>query len=148
MLVILERQASWFRSWVAGVNIRGLVGLHLTRFVGIAFLVLGRRGELPPAFATPAGWGDIVVASLAVFLLIAGGSPTGDRRRLFRLWNGLGMLDLVFVVLTAARLALADPVSMSALLRLPLCLLPTFLVPLLIASHVWLFRRLAVPESA
>lgn len=95
-LVFLERQAEWLRSWIAGVSIRSLVGLHLTRFVGIAFLVLGRRGELPPAFATPAGWGDIVVASLAALLLLGGRAPrlapspprgpsvymTGRRRRL------------------------------------------------------------------
>ena len=58
-----------------------------------------------------------------------------------------GLLDLLFVVVTAARLGMADPASMAALLRLPLSLLPTFLVPLLLASHVLLFailgRRLA-----
>jgi hypothetical protein len=46
------------------------------------------------------------------------------------------------VVVTAARLGLADPASMAALLRLPLSLLPTFLVPLIIASHVILGLRL------
>jgi hypothetical protein len=45
--------------------------------------------------------------------------------------------------MTAARLAAADPSSMRALLRLPLSLLPTFLVPLLMATHVWIFVRLA-----
>jgi len=47
------------------------------------------------------------------------------------------------VVVTAARLATADPESMVALLRLPLSLLPTFLVPLIVASHVVLGVRLA-----
>jgi hypothetical protein len=37
---------------------------------------------------------------------------------------------------------MADPESMAALLRLPLSLLPTFLVPLIIASHVVLGLRL------
>jgi len=32
------------------------------------------------------------------------------------------------------------------LLRLPLALLPTFVVPVIIASHIWLFGRL-VPAS-
>ena len=57
--------------------------------------------------------------------------------------NLLGMVDILFVVATAARLAAADPESMAALLRLPLSLLPTFLVPLIIASHVVLGVRLA-----
>jgi hypothetical protein len=54
-----------------------------------------------------------------------------------------GLIDILFVVVTAARLVLADPASMSPLLRLPLSLLPTFLVPLLIASHVVFGIRLA-----
>jgi hypothetical protein len=58
------------------------------------------------------------------------------------MWNTLGMVDIVFVVLTAARLALAEPESMAALLRFPLNLVPMFLVPLIIASHVLLFVRL------
>ncbi len=145
-LIGLERRARWLRSWVATVNIRALVALHLTRFVGIGFLLLGQRGELPAAFATPAGWGDITVATIAGLLLIAGDPASTRWRGWFRLWNGLGLLDLAFVVVTAARLALADPGSMGALLRLPLCLLPTFLVPVLLASHVWLFRRMANPH--
>ena len=147
-LIVLERQAGWLRAWVAAVNVRGLVALHLTRFVGIAFLVLAQRGELPPAFAVPAGWGDIAVASCAGLLLLGGGTPTGKRRTLYQVWNGLGLLDLVFVVLTATRLAMADPDSMRALFRLPLSLVPTFLVPLLLASHVWLMRRLGGERDA
>ena len=53
------------------------------------------------------------------------------------------LADILFVVVTAARLGVADPESMAALLRLPLSLLPTFLVPLIIASHVVLGVRLA-----
>jgi len=55
----------------------------------------------------------------------------------------LGLADILFVVVTAARLGVADPESMAALLQLPLSLLPTFLVPLIIASHVILGVRLA-----
>ena len=50
-------------------------------------------------------------------------------------------MDILFVVVTAARLGLADPASMMELTHLPLSLLPTFLVPLIIASHVVVFVR-------
>ncbi|MGH7535834.1 MAG: hypothetical protein ACREMG_09625, partial [Gemmatimonadales bacterium] len=91
----------------------------------------------------PGGWGDIVVAALALALLLSGPSTTPRRRLAYIGWNGLGLVDILFVVATAARLALADPDSMGALLRLPLSLLPTFLVPLIIASHLLLAIRLA-----
>ena len=56
--------------------------------------------------------------------------------------GGLGLLDILFVVATAARVGTADPESMRALLVLPLSVLPTFLVPLIIASHVAIAVRL------
>lgn len=135
-----------FRLWLAGLNLRQIVALHLTRFVGIYFLVLYRRGELPYDFAVPGGWGDILVAIGALVLVLL--VPDLARRRPWLLaWNLLGLLDLLYVVATASRLAQADPWSMQALVRLPLSLLPTFLVPLLIASHVYLFVRLRTERS-
>lgn len=131
------------RAWVRRVEVRALVAFHLTRFVGVSFLVLYRRGELPREFAVPGGWGDILVASLALGLLLAGPPTTPGRRRAYLLWNLLGLADILFVVATAAQLGFADPDSMRALLRLPLSLLPTFLVPLIITSHLLIARRLA-----
>lgn len=139
--------AGWFlggfRAWLAAIDERWLVGLHLTRFVGAYFLYLYGRGQLPYAFAVPGGWGDIAVATLAAVLLLSGPPRDARRRSAYIVWNMLGLVDILFVVATAARLAVADPESMAALLRLPLSLLPTFLVPLIIASHVVLGVRLA-----
>jgi hypothetical protein len=131
------------RAWALSVDVRVLVAFHLIRFVGGYFLVLYRRGELPYAFAVPGGWGDILVASLALLLLFSGPPKTVGRLRAYIAWNVLGLLDILFVVATAARLGLAAPASMQALLRLPMSLLPTFLVPLIITSHVLLAVRLA-----
>ena len=136
------------RAWALGVDVRTLVAFHLTRFVGSYFLVLYGRGELPYAFAVPGGWGDILVASLALLLLLGGPPATARRLRAYVFWNVLGLLDILFVVATAARLAFAAPASMEALLRLPLSLLPTFLVPLIITSHVLLAIRLARAGAA
>lgn len=130
-----------FRRWLAGFDARAILVVHLTRFVGFYFLLLNRRGELPYAFAVPGGWGDILVASLAFLILLRVPEPE-HRPHVLLGWNLLGLVDLLLVVGTATRLALADPGSMQALLRLPLSLLPTFLVPILIASHVLLFWRM------
>jgi hypothetical protein len=135
------------RTWADETNLRKLVLLHVTRFVGIAFLVLYQRGELPYAFAVPGGIGDIVVATFALPLALAPLNPPTLRRAL-RIWNMVGLVDIVLVVLTAVRLNLADPAQMRALTELPLSLLPTLLVPLLIATHVVIFVRLARDQSA
>ena len=93
---------------------------------------------MPFAFAVLGGWGDIVVATLALVLLVLRPSS----RAIYYVWNTIGFIDIFFVVITATRLALADSASMAALLRLPLSLLPTFVVPLVIFTHVVIFLRL------
>jgi hypothetical protein len=130
------------RRWAQAIDLRAVVALHLTRFVGVYFLVLYRRGELPFGFAVPGGVGDILVASLALVLL-ATVKPTDSRgRRLYLAWNVLGLVDILLVVAAAASEWVARPESMQPLLRLPLSLLITFLVPLIIASHVLIVARL------
>jgi hypothetical protein len=130
-----------FRGWLRQLDVRRLLALHLTRFVGVYFLLLYRRGELPYAFAVPGGWGDILVATLALLILVRVPEPE-HRPHVLLAWNLLGFGDLLLVVWSASRLGTRDPASMQALLHLPLSLLPTFVVPLLLASHVLLFWRL------
>lgn len=142
-LIVIAAYRSWITlyEWVSNVNVRWMVSFHLTRFIGIYFLYLYERGDLPFDFAVKGGWGDIVVAILAVVLLI---TPTGQWfRKLLLFWNTLGLLDIVYVVLTAGRLNVEEPGSMSALTHLPLSLLPTFLVPIIIATHLFIFIRLS-----
>jgi hypothetical protein len=133
------------RAWVDSIDLRGLVLLHVTRFVGIYFLVLYQRGELPRAFAVPAGFGDIIVASMALPVAFAPLDPHA-RRRAIRIWNVVGLADILLVVVTATRINLANPFQLRALTHLPLSLLPTFLVPLIIATHVIIFVRIARSE--
>lgn len=131
------------RAWVLDCDLRLLVAPHLVRFVGILFLVMYRRGELPWRFAVPGGWGDIVIATGAVALLLfVLPLRTPTRRHILFAWNAAGLMDIAFVVSTALRLTLSEPNSMSALTRLPLSLLPTFFVPLIFVSHSLIFLRL------
>ena len=141
-VLVAGRLSRGFGTWLATVDVRWLVGLHLTRFVGVYFLYLYARGRLPYDFAVPGGVGDIAVATLAAVLLLWGSPLDARRRAAYGAWNVLGLLDILFVVATAGRLGLVNAASMVELLRLPLSLLPTFLVPLIIASHVVLGARL------
>jgi hypothetical protein len=130
------------RAWIDALELRSIVLLHVTRFVGIAFLVLYHRGRLPYAFAVPGGIGDIVVATFALPVALAPLSGT-TRLRAISIWNVVGLIDILLVVLTAIRLNLADPTQLRELTHLPLSLLPTFLVPLIIASHIIIFVRVS-----
>jgi hypothetical protein len=130
-----------FRAWLSVVDLRLAIAVHLSRFVGIYFLMLYARGLLPFDFAVLGGWGDIAVAVTALALMVFT-RDLAAHRGLVLVWNVFGLFDIVFVVLTAARMAGADPPSMAPLRYLPLSLLPTFFVPLIIASHLLVFWRL------
>ena len=131
-----------FRDWCLSVDVRALVLFHLTRFVGVYFLILYSQGRLPFDFAVRGGWGDIATAA-GVLILVLFVRPAGKTGwALYLLWNVLGFVDILFVVLTAARLAFSEPGSMDELLRLPLNLLLTFVVPIIIFTHIVIFIRL------
>jgi hypothetical protein len=143
-LTALVLLACWkiivIRVWALTVDLRGLVLFHLTRlFAGAYFLMLCKRGQLPCAFAIPAGWGDIFVAVLAVAVI--GAMRTQFARTFLLIWNTIGLIDIIFVVFSALRFGRSDWQSMHALRELPLSLLPTFLVPLVIALHILIFVR-------
>lgn len=150
MLTVVALLACWkiapIRVWALSIDLRWLILFHLTRlFAGAYFLVLCRLGQLPCAFARPAGWGDIIVAILALAAISA--LRTEFAKALLLIWNTIGLIDIIFVVFSALRFGLKDWQSMHALRELPLSLLPTFLVPLIIASHILIFVRLAAPGT-
>jgi hypothetical protein len=149
-LTALALVACWIyaplRRWLAIVDLRVLISLHLVRFVaGIYFLIDYKIGILSADFAVPAATGDIIVASLAGEVLALLRSRIG--RAAVWAWNVLGLVDILFVVVMALRVGLRDWPSMAPLRELPLSLLPTFIVPLIIASHVLIFVRLTRPDK-
>ena len=85
------------------------------------------------------GLGDIVIGVLAA---VVSAMPTQFAKTFLLSWNTLGLIDIVFVVSSALRFGLKDWQSMHALREFPLSLLPAFLVPFIIASHVLIFVRL------
>ena len=104
------------KSWAAIVDLRWLIALHLTRFVGFYFIFLCRRGRLPEGFAVPGGIGDIAVAFIAGMILFI---PALRRSRtILLLWNAFGLIDIVFVAFSALRFGLKDWQSMAPLREL------------------------------
>jgi hypothetical protein len=137
------------RDWINAVDLRRLVLLHAVRLYAVYFLVLYQRGQLSYALAVPSAWSDIFVALLAVGAAFA---PLREelRRHLVIIWNTIGLTGLLLNAATATRIGLAQPWQLYEFRRLPLSVLPTLLVPLLLATHVIIFARLLreSPETA
>jgi len=132
------------RAWVDALPVRTLIGINALRFMGITFLVLAARGEMAPVFAERAGWGDIATALLALGLVAAGEPRTPLHRGLAQAWNALGFLDLVVAVATATAVTLqGGSPGVARVLDLPLVVIPTFFVPIFLANHIIILRRLA-----
>jgi len=128
------------RAWVDSLSVNTIVGFHAIRLVGVAFLVLGARGLVAPEFATRAGWGDVAAALGAIALVAV---PALRTRWLLNAWNVFGLLDLIVAVGTATIVVATGRIpGMEPILRLPLSLVPLFFVPVLVASHIALFRRI------
>ena len=131
------------RAMVDSIPVRSLVAFHAMRLVGVVFLVLAAQGTLSPLFAARAGWGDIAAAAGALALVVVGPPNTKARRVLYLAWSAFAILDLVVAVGTASVVAIrGDVPGIEALMAAPLILVPMFFVPLLLASHVVIVRRL------
>lgn len=134
-----------YRERALRAGVRPLIAVHLTRFAGIYVLILHNRGLVPRDFATAAGWGHIVVAALAAVVLLAFRPDTRAGRTAILTWNVIGVVGVLFVFATVSRMASTDPFLQAGFTSLPLSLLPTFLAPLVIVTHVliffWCLRR-------
>jgi hypothetical protein len=145
--------ASWSRGLRGAVSLldtNTLVAVHVVRLVvGVYFLILWRAGVLPGEFAMFAGWGDIVVGAAAALLVawsMARSAPIS--RRALLVWNTAGLVDILAVLLNGMRIFTRDPGLLTAFGGLPLALLPLFVVPIVIATHMLLFMRVRLPRGA
>jgi hypothetical protein len=134
------------------------IAVNVLRTLGVLFLFLYAKGELPAPFAPSAGWGDVFVGLTAAPVAWAA-SRYGSRATAWIVaWNLIGFLDLVAAIGLGAtsspgpvRIFLNAPDS-SIMTMLPWIIIPCFLVPIFEALHVALFFRLfqdrAAPRAA
>jgi len=117
-----------------------LLLLHAFRFVGLAFLVPGVVSpDLPPAFAHAAAYGDVVAATLALLAFVA--QSRGAGVLLVWIFNVWGTADLLDAFYQASRTGLL-PGELGAAY-----FIPTLVVPMLLVTHVMVFRVLLQQSS-
>ena len=100
--------------------------------------------ELPTEFALPAGVGDVAVGIGALFVALLIPARTALRRRILLAWNTLGLLDMVNVFVTAQRIVIFgdDPDALVELTSFPMGVVPTFIVPMVLITHIAIYAHL------
>ena len=137
------------RQALAEAPVPALIGVSAVRVLGVIFVLLHAAGRLPAPFAPAAGWGDIVVGAVAPLVAWMVARDWPGSRRVALAWNALGLLDLINAIglgVTSSpgplRIFVGDP-SSAIMSELPWLLIPGFLVPLLVFTHLAVFARLA-----
>jgi hypothetical protein len=128
------------------IPLPALIGVNVLRVLGVVFVLLYAAGRLPAPFAPAAGWGDIFVGLTA--LPVAWAARKGEHRGLVLAWNTLGLADLVNAIVLGVvsspgplQVFMGEP-NAAIMSTLPWVLIPCFLVPLLILTHLAVFYRL------
>jgi hypothetical protein len=125
-----------------------LIAVHTWRILGIVFLWGMTQGLLDPAFAIPAGVGDILIGVTAIPFAIFLWKGYSWSKYAVVVWSVLGIADLVNAITLGV---ITNPdFSTSTMATFPWILVPTVGVPLALAFHgITLYRlRKWVPIPA
>jgi hypothetical protein len=131
-----------FHDFVMSVDLPVVAGIQAWRFAGLGFIALYVYGILPGLFALPAGLGDMAIGVTAPLVALAlRRQPAFAAGRLFRVWNLLGILDLVVAVSlgglsSVLGFGISDAITTFPMAQMPLVLIPAFLVPLFLMLHI------------
>ncbi len=146
--VALGRSAG-LRGELGAIPIERLIGVHVLRLLGAFFVLLHASGRVSAPFGPVAGWGDVAVAGAAPFVAWAAQRQWSAWRALTLAWNTLGLADLLVAVGLGITSVPGAPMQLffeapgtTLMGNLPWVLVPTFLVPLFILTHVAVFQRL------
>ena len=116
-----------------------LIAIQTYRIGGIAFLWAMTQGILDPAFAIPAGVGDILIGVTAIPFAVFLWKGYSWSKYSVVVWSVLGIADLVNAVTLGV---ITNPdFSTSTMATFPWILVPTVAVPLALALHgITLYR--------
>ena len=134
-----------FREFILGAELRFVTAMQAWRWAGGQFFWLYAWGVLPGLFAFPAGFGDMAIGVTAPWIVLGlVRNPLFAASRRYVIWNILGIVDFV-VAASMGVLAsglfpgingLTGNLTTSAMNRLPLVLIPAFIVPFFTMLHL------------
>src|SRR5262252_4545315 len=134
-----------FRTFILGADLRLVAAIQGWRWAGLGFLSLYAHGVLPWLFAFPAGLGDMAIGVTAPWIVLnLVRNPLFASSRRYVIWNILGIVDFVVAVSMGVLSSglfhgingLTGNLTTSAMNRLPLVLIPAFVVPFFTMLHL------------
>lgn len=136
-----------FRARLDAVPMAWLAAFHGLRIAfGFVFLAIYELGAIPAAFAFRGGYGDIVAGLLG--LLVAYLYASGYSRALARaaavVWIVQGMGDFALVLYTGLTQIPPDSAFRG---YYPFMLIPAFVVPMFILTHIYAIRALVTKKD-
>jgi hypothetical protein len=143
---IWYRTSGAFRGYVLSRSPIVLTAVQSWRIEGYIFLALMAKGLLPATFAYSAGLGDMTIGITAPFVAWAVARKKISNGLLIA-WQVAGIADLVSAVTLGALSSdsrigfLAHGATSQMMGRLPMSLVPTFLVPLMAIMHLMVIAR-------
>jgi hypothetical protein len=128
----------WLRSLPREEALNALVAPHLFRFIGLSFLMPGVVSPaMPHSFALHAAYGDLAATLLAMIATMALSARASWAIPVTWLLSVVGTVDLLYAYYDGLFGVGLAPGVMGAAVYIP-----TVLVPLLLVTHVMMFRVL------
>ena len=152
---VLALTSKKVRATLLGIPLELLIGLNAMRIIGVVFLLDFLAKSLNGPFPFFAGLGDMITGALAIPLALAIARSKEPSVRTIAGWNAFGVLDLLVAVGLGITSAAGSPLQLfhagvgsQAMQHLPLCLVPTVLVPFYLVTHAIVAAQLRVRSRA
>jgi hypothetical protein len=149
VLIVLATVVPATGRALSAIPLPALIAVHGIRILGFLFLLLFAAGRAAAPFAPAAGWGDVIAGATAVPVAWALSTRGAGVRWLVLLWNSVGLLDFISAASLGMTSAPGSPLQLffdspgsAVMATLPWAIIPAFLVPQLIVSHLAIYRRL------
>jgi hypothetical protein len=150
----LSLQWTSLKQALLGIPLAVFIAVNAVRVFGLFFVIHYAEGRLPAPFAPSAGWGDVFVGATALPVAWLVARRANGWRAAALVWNTIGFADLVLAVALGIMSAQDSPMQLFAggpdttlMAMLPMFLIPGFLVPLLMLTHLAVLQRLAAGDE-
>jgi hypothetical protein len=152
---VLTSASETARGTLLRIPLELLIGLNALRIVGVLFLLDYAAKSLSGPFPFFAGLGDMITGALAIPLALKVARSNAPGAGAIAGWNAFGALDLIVAVGLGITSAAGSPLQLihagvgsQAVQYLPLCLVPTVLVPFYLLTHATVAMQLRERSKA